>query len=81
MSLIIAYLGVSKVTVALERYMNAKQTIGCAVLSLRELNQLAMTLTETDKSDQARAWRKQVSSKNYIAHLYYHILYVIVQLF
>jgi len=60
MSLIIAYLGVSKVTVALERYMNAKQTIGCAVLSLRELNQLAMTLTENDKSDQARAWRKQV---------------------
>lgn len=60
MSLIIAYLGVSKVTLALQRYMNAKRTIGCAVLSLRELNQLAMILTENDTSEQARAWRKEV---------------------
>jgi predicted membrane chloride channel (bestrophin family) len=40
--------------------MNAKKTIGCAVLSLRELNQLAMILTENDKSDQAKAWREEV---------------------
>jgi predicted membrane chloride channel (bestrophin family) len=60
MSLIIAYLGVSKVTLALQRYMNAKKTIGCAVLSLRELNQLAMILTENDKSEQAKAWREEV---------------------
>jgi len=62
MSLIIAYLGVSKVNLALARYMNARRTIGMAFLSLRELNQWAMTLTENDASDEARAWRQEVST-------------------
>lgn len=60
MSLIIAYLGVSKVNIALKRYMDSKQTVETAVLSLREVNQVAMIISENDKSAEARTWRQEV---------------------
>lgn len=61
MSLIIAFLGVSKVNIALTRYMDSKQAIENAVLSLREISQLAIAITERDSSSQAQLWREEVS--------------------
>jgi predicted membrane chloride channel (bestrophin family) len=64
MSLIIAFLGVSKVNIALTRYMDSKQAIENAVLSLREISQLAIAITERDKSPQAQLWREEVSQRS-----------------
>jgi hypothetical protein len=63
MSLIIAFLGVSKVNIALTRYMESKQAIENAVLSLREISQLAIAITERDSSPQAQLWREEVSKQ------------------
>ncbi len=63
MSLIIAFLGVSKVNIALTRYMESKQAIENAVLSLREISQLAIAITERDSSPQAQLWREEVSKR------------------
>lgn len=57
MSLLIAYLGVSKVNLAYERYMLAQISTGHALMILRELNQLALTLTETCSGEEADEWR------------------------
>ncbi|KAL3787271.1 hypothetical protein HJC23_004145 [Cyclotella cryptica] len=57
MSLLIAYLGVSKVTLAYERYMDAQIATGHGLMILRELNQLALTLSENFDGDQADEWR------------------------
>jgi predicted membrane chloride channel (bestrophin family) len=57
MSLLIAYLGVSKVNLAYERYMTAQISTGHALMILRELNQLALTLTENCSGEEADEWR------------------------
>lgn len=57
MSLLIAYLGVSKVNLAYERYMGAQIAIGHGLMILRELNQLALTLTENFTGEEADEWR------------------------
>lgn len=58
MSLIIAYLGVSKVNLAYERYMSAQIATGHAFMILRELNQLSITLTEQYANVEADEWRR-----------------------
>ena len=57
MSILIAYLGVSKVNHAYERYMSAQVDTGHAFMILRELNQLSITLTEQYTGDAAVEWR------------------------
>lgn len=57
MSLLIAYLGVSKVNLAYERYMGAQIATGHGLMVLRELNQLALTLTEYYTCEGADEWR------------------------
>lgn len=57
MSLLIAYLGVSKVNLAYERYMAAQIATGHGLMILRELNQLALTLSENFSSEAADEWR------------------------
>lgn len=57
MSLLIAYLGVSKVNLAYERYMGAQIASGHGLMILRELNQLALTLTENFSGEEADEWR------------------------
>jgi predicted membrane chloride channel (bestrophin family) len=57
MSLLIAYLGVSKVNLAYERYMQAQIATGHGLMVLRELNQLALTLTENFSGKEADEWR------------------------
>ena len=57
MSLLIAYLGVSKVNLAYERYMGAQIATGHGLMVLRELNQLALTLTEYYTCEEADEWR------------------------
>ncbi len=58
MSLLIAYLGVSKVNLAYERYMSAQIATGHAFLILRELHQLSITLTENFENAEAIEWRR-----------------------
>ncbi|KAL7524672.1 hypothetical protein ACHAXR_000670, partial [Thalassiosira sp. AJA248-18] len=58
MSLLIAYLGVSKVNLAYERYMSAQIATGHAFMILRELNQLSITLTEQYDGVAADGWRR-----------------------
>mmetsp|Transcript_40199 Transcript_40199/g.72432 ORF Transcript_40199/g.72432 Transcript_40199/m.72432 type:complete len:218 (-) Transcript_40199:392-1045(-) len=58
MSLLIAYLGVSKVNLAYERYMSAQIATGHAFMILRELNQLSITLTEQYDGAEAYEWRR-----------------------
>ena len=57
MSLLIAYLGVSKVNLAYERYMAAQVATGHGLMILRELNQLALTLSENFSDEAADEWR------------------------
>mmetsp|Transcript_24537 Transcript_24537/g.52863 ORF Transcript_24537/g.52863 Transcript_24537/m.52863 type:complete len:396 (+) Transcript_24537:471-1658(+) len=58
LSILIAYLGVSKVNLAYERYMSAQISTGHAFMILRELNQLSITLTEHYTDGEADEWRK-----------------------
>ena len=58
MSILIAYLGVSKVNLAYERYMSAQIATGHAFMILRELNQLSITLTEHYTDMEANEWRE-----------------------
>ena len=58
MSILIAYLGVSKVNLAYERYMSAQIATGHAFMILRELNQLSITLTEQYTDAEANEWRE-----------------------
>eukprot|EP00569_Conticribra_weissflogii_P007858 CAMPEP_0171344442 /NCGR_PEP_ID=MMETSP0878-20121228/19380_1 /TAXON_ID=67004 /ORGANISM="Thalassiosira weissflogii, Strain CCMP1336" /LENGTH=402 /DNA_ID=CAMNT_0011847629 /DNA_START=128 /DNA_END=1336 /DNA_ORIENTATION=+ len=58
MSLLIAYLGVSKVNLAYERYMSAQIATGHAFLILRELHQLSITMTENFENAEAIEWRR-----------------------
>jgi predicted membrane chloride channel (bestrophin family) len=57
MSILIAYLGVSKVNVACDRYMECRTCIGKALLTLRELNQYCIVITELNASPEAFQWR------------------------
>jgi len=63
MTLIISYLVVSKVNLAFDRYMQARTAIGNALSALRELNQLAITFTESDRSRIGDKWRSNVKRK------------------
>lgn len=58
MSILIAYLGVSKVNLAYERYMSAQIATGHAFMILRELNQLSITLSDQCHGFDADEWRK-----------------------
>jgi predicted membrane chloride channel (bestrophin family) len=62
MSLLIAYLGVSKVTLAYERYMSCRIEVGRALAIVREINQYCITLTESDYSREATEWRKETKT-------------------
>ncbi|KAL7537598.1 hypothetical protein ACHAWF_005831 [Thalassiosira exigua] len=57
MSILIAYLGVSKVTLAYNRYMDAQISTGHAFITLRELHQMSLTLTEKCVGSKADEWR------------------------
>jgi len=59
MSILISYLGVSKVNLAYQRYITAQTGCGHVMMTLRELNQLAITMTEQYTSPAATAWRCQ----------------------
>jgi len=63
MTLIISYLVVSKVNLAISRYMEARVAVGNALCCLRELNQLALMYTERDRSNTADIWRDNVKRK------------------
>lgn len=67
MSLLIAYLGVSKVNLAYARYMSAQIATGHAFMILRELHQLSLTLTEPYAGAAADAWRRD--ARRAIVHL------------
>ena len=58
MSLLIAYLGVSKVNLAYERYMSAQLAAGHSFMILRELHQLSITLTKRYHGKDAEGWRR-----------------------
>jgi len=60
MSILIAYLGVSKVNQAYDRYMSCRIEFGRAMYSLRELNQYCITMTEGDLTQAAFRWRKEL---------------------
>jgi len=62
MSVIVSYLVVSKVTLAFGRYMEARKAIGEACMSLRELHQLAVLYTGSNKTADAISWRSEVSA-------------------
>lgn len=67
MSLLIAYLGVSKVNLAYERYMGAQSFAVHAFLILRELHQLSIMLTEKYDGKETVEWRDE--TKQRIIHL------------
>jgi len=60
MSLLIAYLVVSKVTLAFNRYMSLRFAIGCAFLAIRETYQLAMLFTEDEVTEEADNFRSSL---------------------
>ena len=60
MTLIISFLVISKVNLGYERYMTARDAIGNALSSLRELNQLVITYVGQDGSTAANQWRMEV---------------------
>ena len=64
MSILIAFFGISKVNLAYERYMSAQIAMGDALMTLRELHQLALTLTEDHAGTDAEEWR--LDAKNLI---------------
>jgi hypothetical protein len=57
MSILLVSLGVSKVNLAYARYANAQQLMGHALMTLRELHQLALTVTEEYVGAEADDWR------------------------
>lgn len=61
MSLLIAYLVVSKVTLAFHRFMALRAAIGCAFLAIRETYQLAILFTEDEVTEEAKRFRRSVS--------------------
>ena len=67
MSILIAFFGISKVNLAYERYMSAQIAMGDALMTLRELHQLALTLTEDHVETDAEEWR--LNAKNLIIQL------------
>ena len=62
MTLIISFLVISKVNLGYERYMAARDAIGNALSSLRELNQVVLTYAGIDQSTAANRWRIEVSA-------------------
>ena len=61
MSLLIAYLVVSKVTLAFNRYMSLRAAIGRVFLAIRETNQLALLFTDQEVTKEADDFRNSVS--------------------
>jgi len=62
MSILIAYLGVSKVNLAYDRFMACRLETGRALNLLREMNQYCITMTEADLSPEASEWRKETKT-------------------
>lgn len=60
MTLIISFLVISKVNMGYERYMSARNALGDALTTLRELNQLAFTYSEHDRTKSGSEWRGEV---------------------
>jgi predicted membrane chloride channel (bestrophin family) len=62
MSILLVSLGVSKVNLAYARYANAQLLMGHALMTLRELHQLALTVTEVYVGAEADDWRLDTKS-------------------
>ena len=60
MTLIISFLGLAKVNLSYDRYMSCRHSMGHALSSLRELNQVAMTYTQNKNGKEATQWRQEV---------------------
>jgi len=58
MALLVSYLGVSKVNLAYERYMSAQVAAGHALMTLRELNQMSIMMTDPFEGAGAEEWRE-----------------------
>ena len=61
MSLLIAYLIVSKVSLAFVRFMSLRAAIGCVFLAIRETSQLATLFSEDERTEEADLLRTIVS--------------------
>jgi len=60
MTLIISFLVVSKVNMSYDRYMGARDAIGNAVTSLREMTQTVLVYTQYRNSKLAKEWAREV---------------------
>mmetsp|Transcript_18658 Transcript_18658/g.27352 ORF Transcript_18658/g.27352 Transcript_18658/m.27352 type:complete len:348 (+) Transcript_18658:475-1518(+) len=66
-SLLVSYLVVSKVFLALGRYMEARTCVGNAFGVLRDLHQLSLIVSESRVDEQACQWREEM--QNHIINL------------